>query len=73
MENPTNLRLGLMIRIFAGLSLALVVALAIAPVRGVFTEWRAVQDRYNVLASARGIAPVKTGIRQIWNPELIKM
>jgi len=70
MENPTDLRVGLMIRIFAGLAAALVVALAVAPVKSVFTEWRAEQDRYNTLAAARGIAPVGTGIRQIWNPEL---
>jgi len=70
MENPTDLRVGLMIRIFAGLAVAFVVALAVAPVRSVFTEWRSEQDRYNELAAARGIAPVSTGIRQIWNPGL---
>jgi len=70
MENPTDLRLGLMIRIFAGLAVAVVVALAVAPVKGVFTEWRDEQGRYNEIAAARGIAPVDTGIRQIWNPDL---
>jgi mono/diheme cytochrome c family protein len=70
MENPTDLRLGLMVRIFAVLSLAVVITLAIAPVKGVFTEWRDAQASYNTMAAGMGSDPVDPGIRQIWNPTL---
>ena len=62
----SELRLGLMVRIFAVLAVATVVALAIAPAKSVFTEWRDVQKRYNELAAK----PVPVGIQQIWNEKL---
>jgi mono/diheme cytochrome c family protein/Na+-transporting methylmalonyl-CoA/oxaloacetate decarboxylase gamma subunit len=56
--------------VFAVLSLLLLAALAIAPVRDHFTEWRAAQERYNDAARAVGAPTVEVAIKQIWRPEL---
>jgi mono/diheme cytochrome c family protein len=67
---PDDLGIGRLLRLFAVLSLLLVVALAIAPARSLFTEWRAVQVRYNHRARAAGVEPIAVAIKQIWKPEL---
>jgi len=65
-----DLRLGLMIRIFAGLSAAFVLVLAVVPAKSHFREWREVQDRYNAAAIRAGASPVAVKLQQIWNPTL---
>jgi mono/diheme cytochrome c family protein len=67
---PAELGLTRLLAIFAGLSVALLVALAVAPVRSHFTEWRTVQKRYNQAARAAGQSEIPVGIKQIWKPEL---
>ena len=67
---PTELGLTRLLRILAVLSLLLLAALAIAPARAHFTEWRAAQRQYNQLARAQHGTPVAIGIKQIWTPEL---
>ncbi|HEU5058295.1 MAG TPA: c-type cytochrome [Kofleriaceae bacterium] len=56
--------------LFAVLSMLLLAALAAAPVRDHFTEWRAAQKRYNRAAAQVGAPPVEIGLKQIWRPEL---
>ncbi|MEK6606476.1 MAG: c-type cytochrome [Myxococcota bacterium] len=63
---PADLGVTRLLWVFAGLSVALLAALAVAPARGFFAEWRTAQDRYN----ARARQPVAVGIKQIWKPEL---
>ncbi len=70
MGEGIDLRLGLLVRIFAVLSVLFVAALAWAPARDSLAEWRDVQETYNRRAASLGRDPVETGIRQIWNPEL---
>jgi mono/diheme cytochrome c family protein len=67
---PADLGITRLLRIFAALSVALVIALAAAPVRSYFTEWRAAQRAYNRQAAAKKLAPVPIAIQQIWRPEL---
>lgn len=67
---PKDLGLGRLVGIFALLSIALLVALAFAPARSHYTEWRAAQQRYNALARRAGSAPVEVAVKQIWKPEL---
>jgi mono/diheme cytochrome c family protein len=69
-KQPEDLGLGRLLRLFATLSVLLLIALAIAPARARFAEWRAVQGRYNRLARGAGIAPIAVSIKQIWKPEL---
>lgn len=59
-----------LLTIFAFLALTFLAVLAIAPARSHFTEWRAVQQRYNALARAQGKEPVAPAIQQVWNPKL---
>ena len=49
---------------FALLSVALLGVLAIAPASTYFSEWRAVQQRYNTLAHRAGHAPIEVRVRQ---------
>ncbi len=56
--------------VFAVLAVLLLAALAFAPVRDHFTEWRAAQKRYNQAAGEVGVQPVAIGLKQIWRPEL---
>lgn len=56
--------------VFAVMSVLLLAALAYAPVRDHFTEWRAAQKRYNQAAAEIGAPPVEIGLKQIWRPEL---
>lgn len=65
-----DLGLGRLIRVFAVLAIVFVLALAVAPARSYFTEWRAVQERYNAAAAAAGQLPIEPAIQQIWNPRL---
>jgi mono/diheme cytochrome c family protein len=58
------------LRIFAALAIALLAALAIAPARSYFTEWRAAQRAYNQQAAAKKLPAVAVAIQQIWKPEL---
>jgi mono/diheme cytochrome c family protein len=67
---PTELHLTRLLRVFAVLALLVCALLALAPVRAHFTEWRAVQRRYNALAKTQQQAPVAVGLKQIWSPEL---
>ncbi|MEW6743734.1 MAG: c-type cytochrome [Planctomycetota bacterium] len=73
-DTPTpseaRLHLGRMLAIFAVLSVVFVAALAIAPAKSYFSEWRAHQNHYNRLAVLSGLAPIDVQIQQIWNPEL---
>ncbi|MHC4861488.1 MAG: c-type cytochrome, partial [Planctomycetota bacterium] len=70
MESPPDLRLGVMVRIFAVLAIAFVIALAIAPAKAMLTEWRSTQELYNRTAASLGVDPVDVEIRQIWNRDL---
>ena len=67
---PVELGLTRLLWIFATLAVALLVALALAPVRAHFTEWHAAQTRYNALAQKSGLAVVPVGVKQIWKPDL---
>jgi mono/diheme cytochrome c family protein len=67
---PASLRLGRLALIFSVLSFTFVLVLASAPLRPYFSEWRAVQSRYNDMARAAGATPVPVGVKQIWKPEL---
>lgn len=58
------------LKIAAVLSVALLALLAVAPARGYFSEWRAIQKRYNDGAAAQGASPIPVGIKQIWRPEI---
>jgi cytochrome c len=69
-HKSTGLALGRMTTVFGVLSVALLVALAIAPARGHFTEWREVQNRYNDGAAAAGVGATDVHIRQIWIHEI---
>ncbi len=67
---PRDLGIGRLLRIFAVLAVLMLIALAIAPARAHFTEWRTVQSRYNRLARRSGVAPIAVSIKQIWKPDL---
>ncbi len=67
---PADLGVTRLLRIFAALSVLLLVVLAIAPARSHFSEWRAEQERYNRLAHDKGLAPLPVAVQQIWKPEL---
>jgi mono/diheme cytochrome c family protein len=67
---PADLGIARLLRWFAVLAVALLVALAIAPARAHFTEWRKAQNRYNKLAHQAGLAAIPVSIKQIWKPEL---
>jgi mono/diheme cytochrome c family protein len=75
MDRPSGIRpedLGVtrLLRVFVGLSVVFVVVLAVAPARSWFSEWRALQHRYNREARAANKPPIATGVQQIWKPEL---
>jgi mono/diheme cytochrome c family protein len=53
---------------FALLSVGLLGVLAIAPATSHFTEWRAVQQRYNVAARRARLAPIEVRVRQVPSP-----
>lgn len=67
---PVDLGITRLLWTFAALSVAVLVALAVAPARAWRTEWRAEQNRYNRLAGAASLPPLPIEIRQIWKPEL---
>jgi mono/diheme cytochrome c family protein len=67
---PADLRIGRLLWVFAVLSVLVLAALAVAPARARFSEWRAAQTAYNRLARRAGVATVPVSIRQIWKPEL---
>jgi mono/diheme cytochrome c family protein len=67
---PTELGITRLLWISATLSVALLIALALAPARAHFTEWRAAQHRYNKLAREPHGPSVSIGVKQIWTPEL---
>jgi mono/diheme cytochrome c family protein len=54
----------------AVLSILVLAALAVAPARSYFSEWRAIQTTYNRLARHAGLAPIPVAVQQIWKPEL---
>ncbi len=47
--HPTELNVTRLLRVFAAMAVLVCAALAFAPVRAHFTEWRAAQKRYNAL------------------------
>lgn len=59
-----------LLRLLAVLSLLCLAALAVAPVRSHFTEWRSAQQRYNRLARSSGMPPVEVRLQQIWRADL---
>jgi mono/diheme cytochrome c family protein len=59
-----------LLKLFAALSVTLVLLLAYAPAQSYFTEWRGVQNRYNALAKKNGMQPIPVSIKQIYAPEL---
>jgi mono/diheme cytochrome c family protein len=65
-----DLRIGRLLALFAVMAVVLLAALAIAPVRSHFTEWREAQRRYNERAAMVGVSPARVGIKQIYRPEL---
>lgn len=67
---PGDLGINRLLAIFAALAVALLIALALAPARSTFTEWREVQERYNAAAAPLGVAPVEVDVQQTWRPEL---
>lgn len=52
------------------LSVGILGGLALAIAQDHFTEWRAVQERYNALARAAGKPEIAMRLRQIWKPDL---
>jgi mono/diheme cytochrome c family protein len=68
--HPATFDLGRLLRVFAALSVLLLAALAMAPVRARLTEWRSVQSTYNRQARRAGVAPIPISLRQIWKPQL---
>ena len=67
---PAELGLNRLLLVFAALAIVLLVLLALAPLRSHFTEWRAVQGRYDAQAKKAGVETIPIGLRQIWKPEL---
>jgi mono/diheme cytochrome c family protein len=67
---PADLGIARLLRLFAVLAVALLVALAIAPARAHFTEWRKAQSAYNWLARRAGLPQTPISIKQIWKPDL---
>lgn len=65
-----QLRYTLLVGVLAALIAALAPTLVWALMRGYFTEWATVQQRYNVLASHASLASTPIGIKQIWQPEI---
>ena len=60
-------------RVAAALAaVVMLAALAWAPTKEFFRPWRAVQERYNSLAAARGLDPVPVQVRQTWFAEVGK-
>ncbi len=59
-----------LLRVFAVLSVLVLLALAAAPARSYFSEWRSAQRTYNQLARRAGLPEIPVAIRQIWRPEL---
>jgi mono/diheme cytochrome c family protein/cytochrome c2 len=59
-----------LLRVFCILSIVFVVALAIAPARTYFTEWRESQLKYNAVVAPAGQSTLDPGIQQIWKPNL---
>jgi mono/diheme cytochrome c family protein len=64
-ERAASVALGRLGIAFAILSVALFGVLAIAPAAAHFSEWRAVQQRYNVLARAAKLDPIEVRVRQM--------
>jgi len=69
-NQPGDLKLGRLLRIFAVLSVIFVAVLASAPLRPYFDEWRGIQKRYNWLARQAGSPTIPIAVQQIWRPEL---
>ena len=67
---PADLRIAPLLWVFAVLSVLVLAALAVAPTRAYFSEWRAVQNSYNRAAKQARIAEIPISIKQIWKPEL---
>jgi mono/diheme cytochrome c family protein len=65
-----DLRTHGLLRVLAALAVIFLVAIAIAPARTRFAEWRRTQARYNALALKQGVAPAEQRPHQIWKAEL---
>ena len=67
---PGDAGLGRLLRVLAVVSALFLAALAVAPLRPYFAEWRAVQRHYNALAAGAGARTIPIALQQIWKPEL---
>src|SRR5512135_3588440 len=57
---------------FAAASLAMLLVLAVSPLKDYFREWKGYQYRYNTMIATlpQRVAPVPIGLRQIWVQKL---
>lgn len=67
---PGDAGLGRLLRVLAVVSVLFLGALAVAPLRPYFAEWRTAQQRYNALAAGAKARTVPIALQQIWKPEL---
>ena len=57
-----------LLHVLAGLTVVFVIALAIAPAKAYFSEWRRIQEGYNALAKKVGHPAIDVRLRQIYQP-----
>lgn len=69
-KGPGDAGLGRLLRALAVVSILFLAALAVAPLRPYFAEWRTVQRHYNALAAGAGARTISIALQQIWKPEL---
>jgi mono/diheme cytochrome c family protein len=62
--------LGRLLRALVVVSVLFLAALAVAPLRPYFAEWRTAQQYYNALAAGSGARTIPIALQQIWKPEL---
>lgn len=67
---PGDAGLGRRLRALAVVGVLFLAALAVAPLRPYFAEWRTVQQHYNTLARGAGMRTVPIALQQIWKPDL---
>lgn len=57
------------LKVLTVIAVVFLFALAVAPAKAYFSDWRAVQTDYNQRAEQAGLPPVPVEIRQIWRPD----
>ncbi|MCC6476303.1 c-type cytochrome [bacterium] len=67
---PSSLSSGRMLRILGWLSLIFLGALAIAPTKSFFREWKTRQLEYNAMSASAGVAAMDVKVYQKWNKRL---